>query len=272
MKFLAKIWRFFRTPSTGDSPQAANPIFQALVAAHERLMANDTAGAEKLSQQALKDAQAGPDRGLIEYALELLSFVWMTDETNQKGIEFFSEFLRFHPDDATALHSRGIHLWYSGRPDEAIADYNRSLHLKPDNIFALMGRGQILVELGRAQDAIVDLERVLEMINAFPNARDKYWGPTQAYTRNGLGAASAAIGDFSRAFNEFGLSVDLQPDNAWVYFNRAQAHDKNRDYPKALLDYKKSLVSAEPKLPAYKRHLAEGRLKDLRVQGFGEEA
>jgi tetratricopeptide (TPR) repeat protein len=134
-----------------------------------------------------------------------------------------------------------------------------------------MGRGQILVELGRAQDAIADLEKVLEMINAFPNARGKHWAPTQAYTRNGLGAALAAMGDFGRAFDEFCLSVDLQPDNAWVYFNRAQAHDKNRDYPKALFDYEKSLVTAEPKLPAYKRQLAESRVKDLSPLGFGEE-
>jgi tetratricopeptide (TPR) repeat protein len=148
-------------------------------------MANDMDGAENLARQALKNAQAD-DRGLIEYALELLNYLWLTNEENQKGIEFFSEFLERHSDDATAFHCRGIHLWYSGHPEEAIADYNRSLELKPDNTFVLMGRGQILVELGRGQDAIRDLEKVLQLINTFPNARDKYWAPTQAYTRNGL--------------------------------------------------------------------------------------
>ena len=234
-------------------------------------MANDTAGTEDLARQALKAAQPGSDRGLIEYALELLNYLWLTNEADQKGIEFFSEFLECHPDDATAFHCRGIHLWYSGRPKEAIVDYNRSLELKPDNTFVLMGRGQILVELAQVQDAIRDLEKALQLINTFPNARDKYWAPTQAYTRNGLGAASAALGDFGRAFDEFALSVDLQPNNAWVYFNRAQAHDKNHHHPKALLDYKKSLVCAEPKLPAYKRNIAESRVKELSALGFGEE-
>jgi len=234
-------------------------------------MANDTAGTENLARQALKDAQLGSDRGLVEYALELLNYLWLTSEENQKGTQFFSEFLERHPDDATAFHCRGIHLWYSGRPEEAFADYNRSLELKPDNTFALMGRGQILVELGQGQDAIRDLERVLHLINTFPNARDKYWAPTQAYTRNGLGAASAAIGDFGRAFDEFALSADLQPNNAWVYFNRAQAHDKRHDYLKAFTDYKKSLVSTEPKLPVYKRDLADNRVKELIALGFGGE-
>jgi tetratricopeptide (TPR) repeat protein len=231
-------------------------------------MANDMDGTENLARQALKNAQADSDRGLIEYALELLNYLWLTSEENQKGIEFFSEFLERHSDDATAFHCRGIHLWYSGHPEEAIADYNRSLELKPDNAFVLVGRGQILVELDRGQDAIRDLEKVLQLANTFPNARNKYWAPTQAYTRNGLGAASAAIGDFARAFDEFALSVDLQPNNAWVYFNRAQAHDKRNDYLKAVADYTKSLVSEEPKLPAYKRNLAESRVKELGALGF----
>lgn len=231
-------------------------------------MANDIDGTEDLARQALKNAQADSDRGLIEYALELLNYLWLINEADQKGIQFFSEFLARHPDDATAFHCRGIHLWYSGHPEDAIVDYNRSLELRPDNTFTLMGRGQILVELGRGPDAIRDLEKALQLINTFPNARDKYWAPTQAYTRNGLGAASAAIGDFGRAFNEFALSVDLQPNNAWVYFNRAQAHDKRNDYLKALADYKKSLVSEEPKLPAYKRRLAESRVKELAAIRF----
>jgi tetratricopeptide (TPR) repeat protein len=146
-------------------------------------MANDMDGTENLARQALKNAQADSDRGLIEYALELLNYLWLTNEVNQKGIEFFSEFLERHTDDATAFHCRGIHLWYSGHPEEAIADYNRS-------------------------------------------------------------------------------------NNAGVYFNRAQAHDKRNDYLKAVADYKKSLVSEEPKLPAYKRNLAESRVKELGALGF----
>ena len=269
MNFLAKIRQFFCAPAANDSPGTSNPTYQNLVAAHERLMVNDIDGTESLARQALKDAQPGSDRDLIEYALELLHYLWATNEAHQKGIDFLSEFLRLHPNDAIAFHFRGIHRWYSGRPEEAIADYNRSLEVRPDNTFALMGRGQVLVELGRGQDAIRDLERVLQLINTLPNARDKNWAPTQAYTRNGLGAASAAIGDFCRAFDEFDLSIDLQPNNAWVYFNRAQAHDKNHDYLDAVADYKKSLVLTEPKLPSYKRNFAESRVKELIGLGFG---
>lgn len=51
-------------------------------------------------------------------------------------------------------------------------------------------------------------------------------------------------------------------------FHRAQAHGKRNDYRKAVRDYKKSLVSEEPKLPAYKRNLAESRVKELGALGF----
>jgi len=263
VNFFAEIRHFFRTRSTGDPPGASNPIYKALVIAHERFMAHDTDGAENLARQALKDADADSSRHSVEYALGLLNYVWVANETHQKGIAFFSEFLESHPDDATALHCRGIHLWYSGHPEEAIGDYNRSLDLVLDNTFARMGRGQILVELGRPQEAIRDLESVLQSINALPNARDKNLAETQAYTRNGLGAALAASGNFRGAFEEFARSIDLQPKNAWVYFNRALAYEKNQDCLSALADYQKALVSDAPKLPAYKREIADARVKEL---------
>jgi len=81
-----------------------------------------------------------------------------------------------------------------------------------------------------------------------------------------------AIGDFARAFDEFALSVDLQPNNAWVYFNRAQAHEKKRDYSNAFSDYKKALATTKPKLPAYKRKFAESRVQELSALGFGGKA
>jgi tetratricopeptide (TPR) repeat protein len=125
-----------------------------------------------------------------------------------------------------------------------------------------MERGQVLVEVGQPQKALTDLKTVLEQINSVPNARDAAWPAMQAYTCSGLGPAFAALGDYSKAFDEYQKSIDLQPDNAWVYFNRAHVYEKLGEHSKALTDFERSLSKSRPKLPAYKRAIAERRVQE----------
>jgi tetratricopeptide (TPR) repeat protein len=144
---------------------------------------------------------------------------------------FNSEFLQRHPSEIFAYYLRAVRFWY-----------NR--------------------QLGRPQIAVGDRTEVLEIINKIPNARELNWSAMHAYTRNGLGAALAALGDCSKSSEEFGKSADLQPENAWVYFNRAHLHEKLSDNAKALTDYQVSLSKSKPKLPAYKRAIAEKQVQE----------
>ncbi|HEY2456070.1 MAG TPA: hypothetical protein VGI13_02115 [Candidatus Acidoferrum sp.] len=262
MNFINSVRRFFRAPAP-EQPQPASKIQLLLTDAYDRFTSDDSAEAERLACLALTDSSHSSYPSLVEYALGLLGYLWMDEENYEKPISFLSNFIQTHLDNATALEMRARLLWYSGRQNEALADYDRVIELVPSDLSARVARGQVLVELSQPQMAIEDLEFALELNNAVPNARDKSWSVTQAYTRNGLGAASSALGEYSKAFEQFSLSIDLQPENAWVYYNRARAREKTGDFLAALSDYRKALTNSQPKLPEYKRKDAEAQIKQL---------
>jgi len=75
MNLFEKVKQFFRVPSSPDSPRSANPIYVKLLDAHASLMANNLEEAEIFALQGLKESQGKADRGLEEYALELLNYL-----------------------------------------------------------------------------------------------------------------------------------------------------------------------------------------------------
>jgi tetratricopeptide (TPR) repeat protein len=62
---------------------------------------------------------------------------------------------------------------------------------------------------------------------------------------------------------EFGASVKLSPENAWVYYNRAQVFDQAADREKAAADYQKALIMKNPLLNPIRKNHAEARLREL---------
>ena len=108
-----------------------------------------------------------------------------------------------------------------------------------------------------------DLNRALEMLNAVPNAREQNWSEAQAYARNGLGIARSMLGDFSSAFREFYLSIDLQPENGWVYFSRAQARERMARQSSSARQLQKVAFMYEAETAPFKRHFAETKIRKL---------
>jgi len=86
---------------------------------------------------------------------------------------------------------------------------------------------------------------------------------SRAYILNGRGAALAGLGEFDRALLEFERSIALSPENAWVYFNRAEAYDRRGDQEKAVADFRRAIAEGNPRLSRSKMEFAEARLREL---------
>ena len=203
------------------------------------------------------------DQPLTDYALSLLDNIWMKTEEYDKAIEVYSEYIGAHPGSGFAIHLLAIHFWYSSRYQQALEDYNRVLELAPNDPLILLGRGQVYVEMGQPFEAASDMEKSVSLLNQNPDNREPFWRDAQAYAHNGLGAALALVGDIPRAFQEFELSITLQPENGWVYFNRAKTMEKIGETSNALVDYKKSLACENPKLTPIKRAYAASKIGQL---------
>ena len=219
--------------------------------------------AEKSALEAMAMTTEDSEQSLTDYGLILLDSIWMKGESYGRAIEFYTDFIRSHPNEPLAFQYRADHYWYDAQPEQALKDCSRALEFNPEDPGNLLGRGQVFVELGKPNEAIVDLQEALTILHK--DTQDPSSNPSEsiAYTRNGLGAASALLGDFSGALREFGLSIALQPENGWVYFNRAKALEQMGETSKALADYKKSLACENPKLTPHKRAYAESRIGQL---------
>jgi len=86
-----------------------------------------------------------------------------------------------------------------------------------------------------------------------------------AYAHSGLGLAYAGLGNYELALSEFQKSITLEPENAWVYFNRAVSYELMGKQDEALSDYATSLKKQHPPLNPHKRERAEAKRKTLRA-------
>jgi tetratricopeptide (TPR) repeat protein len=78
---------------------------------------------------------------------------------------------------------------------------------------------------------------------------------------NGIATARDGLGEYERASQEFEKSRTLGPDNAWVYFNQAEAYRGRGDRLNAAEKYRIALSKKEPKLTALKRTRAKKMLE-----------
>jgi tetratricopeptide (TPR) repeat protein len=222
--------------------------------------AETTSKPEGYSLRALQHENKIENPALLEWILISLATTWEETEEYQEWTTFFSDFISRNPNHALALCLRAESLWYDGRPHEAIADYARVLELKPNHALALSGRGQVLMECGQFGRALEDLDSALNSIEAVGGADANWKVQLEAYIRNGRAATYAGLGEFARALEEFEKAISLCPENAWVYFNRAEAYRKQGDQVNAAQNYRLALAKKQPKLTSLKRAHAQRML------------
>jgi tetratricopeptide (TPR) repeat protein len=235
--------------------------------AHLQLEDYDKARAPLLQVLLSRDSIREPET--IDYALMSLGSTWLLTGQYADGISFFSEYLSRYPEDSAAYRERASALWYAGRFEGAIGDYSRALELKPTDILSLSGRGQVLAESGEYARAMVDLDLALSSLKntSMPNASWAEWyKQIEAFVHSGKGLALAGLGEKGPAFDEFEVSINLSPENAWVFHNRAQVYDLAGDRKKACTDYQMALAKKKPLLSPIRAKQAQARFRELSNQ------
>lgn len=238
-------------------------FYRSIEAAIALLQRGDYGEARKVLLGTLEHRRMIQDPKVLEWILRWLSLTWEQTEEYQEWTDFFSEFIVRHPDHSIAHHLRAESHWYQGRLQDALHDYSRALELDPSDFSALLGRGQVFVEDGRFESAVKDLGASLGVFDSIPGA-DAIWKKQfEAYARNGLGAAYAGLEQFGLSSEQFKKSIELCPDNAWVYFNRAEVFRNRGERTNAIEDYLLALSKKDPKLTASKRLHAKRMLEQL---------
>jgi tetratricopeptide (TPR) repeat protein len=264
MKFPKAFTKKLSRPGT-EADSTAN-VYQLIHEAHDHLLSERYDRARAPLLRAVEFRGQLRDAAAIEYILASLDATWLFTERYQDAISFFSEYISRYPDDSAAYGGRAAALWYMGQLEEAVRDYSHALELKSNDILSLSGRGQVLAELGENGRAIEDLNLALQTLTtvSVPNSSwAKWYQEAEAFVRNGKGFALAGLGETAHAMNEFETSIGLSPENAWVFYNRAQVNDRAGSRESAVADYEKALSKKSPALNPLRREHAQTRLRDL---------
>jgi len=247
-------WEFLKRQfQRGNNKEDAKTVTRLVNLAFSLLQGGNYVEAQGLLLKTVEYKSEMQNPVLLDWILTSLSKTWEETEDYQKWTEFFSAFIAQNPNHAVAYHLRAQSHWYGGSLSDAIADYSRALELNPKDVSAHLGRGQVFMECHDFSRALEDLDAALGSMDSVAGADAAWKAEFEAFARNGRAATYSGLGDFARAFEEFGKSVDLCPENAWVYYNLAEAYQNNGDRKNAVENYKLALVKNKPKLTLRKR-------------------
>lgn len=251
---------FNRLRGTANAHVGVHPL---LAAANEHLQRRDLDQGRRMLLEAVNHPEISGHRPYLSYVLRALSITWLWQDRYQEALDFFSEFIRLNPSDPDAYCGRADALWYVGQHFHAIADYSRALELDPNEIRALSARGQVFAECGEHERAVHDLDQALQELSHNSHLDGKWRAEMEAYAQSGKGLALAHLGDYARATEEFEASIARSPENAWVYYNRAQMNEHQGNREEAILNYRRALELNNPALSLPKRENTKARLRDL---------
>lgn len=186
----------------------------------------DTAAAEHNYQEALKDANK---------AIQL----------NPKSYSSYSCRGKVHQHIGESKVIQGNIIEARKLYNAAISDCTKSIRLSPKPAAAYNGRGWVKYLLGKLETeqgyaaraqrhyraAIVDSDEAICL------DRDSYNSYAFYHTR---GAAKAALGDYSKAVEDFSQAIQIKPTHALSYRDRAKAKEALGQKDAAKVDYKRA--------------------------------
>ena len=132
------------------------------------------------------------------------------------AIKDYSEVIRIFPNDINSYYYRGLAKAAQGEYKGAIDDYDEAIRRSPSSRYIYRSRGWAKYELKQYKAAIDDYNKVIH----------KY-GDRKSYYKRGLAnfelkEYELAIYDYDKAIS-LSNPLDMDPDDAYVYYQRALA-------------------------------------------------
>lgn len=127
---------------------------------------------------------------------------------------------------------------------------------------AYSGRGQVYAEMGEFELALPDMQRAVEL------ARDSDRG-CLPYSLSGLGKSLTGLGRLDEAESAFRKSLSLEPENAWLQFNRGLLFIAKNEPQHARICFELSLQLTKPALSPRKKAKAQGFVDRMKLEEHG---
>ena len=175
----------------------------------------------------------------------------------EQVIEKAEAALQIDGNSVDGLMIRAGGKWYLEHWVEAGDDFSQVLERDSDRLAACSGRGQVRVELGEYEEAIHDLDRAIELATHDEEQEESF----VAYALNGRALAKAGLERWDDALEDFDLSIQKCPENAWVQYNLGRMYELRGDRRSAVICFQMALVLGQPRLSPRQRERAQAYLE-----------
>ena len=205
----------------------------------------DQKGEHDRSQEDLEAAtRNSPEHAQAIEISQLLMKAYLAhkNEHFEAAIRASSDVITIDPANYTAYRCRAGSYWYSDCFVEALQDYSHLIDIQEEaDAASFNGRGQVYAELGEYELALKDLEKAVNIARKNNDAG-------LPYSLSGLGKTLTGLARYDEAEAAFRESLSLQPDNAWLHFNRGLLYLSKEDHHSACFCFELSLRLDNPRL------------------------
>jgi protein O-mannosyl-transferase len=181
-------------------------------------------------------------------AVALLAWLtWQQSALYADGITLYRATLETNPAAWFAQNNLGLELLAAGRPQEAIAHFERAVQLKPDYAEAHYNLGRTWLQTGQLTQAIDEYQKALRL------------KPYSEYHHE-LGRALLRAGRFSEAIANFQQALQLMPDSAEAESNLGSAL-LEAGRPQDAIDHYERAIGLRPEFAAAHADLGRALLQ-----------
>jgi tetratricopeptide (TPR) repeat protein len=131
---------------------------------------------------------------------------------------------------STFYNNRGLLYYNQGKPELALADWNKAIALNPNLAPTYSNRGNLYSNQGKPELAIADYNKAISLN---PNYADAYNNRGNLYSNQGK--LDLALADYNKA-------ISLNPNIALAYYNRGVLYDNQGKPELAIADYNKEIA------------------------------
>jgi tetratricopeptide (TPR) repeat protein len=203
--------------------------------------------------------ERGEDRRLT---LQAMAEVHLLKRDFTVALELYDTLLREVPDSPKVWNERGVVLHQAGRPDEALASYQKAVDIDPKYALAWNNRGVLQAHRADTEGAIesfrtalqqgtfaaarLNLALLLYQLRRFQLALEAYrqvlqHEPASAAAWNGIGLVLVELKRYPDARNAFVRAVETDPEHAGAHYNLSFTLSNLGDFDGALRATKRAL-------------------------------
>ncbi|MCU0240162.1 MAG: tetratricopeptide repeat protein [Pyrinomonadaceae bacterium] len=186
---------------------------------------------------------------------------------NEAAIESYTKAIQLDSENEIAYYNRGNIYYDKKQFDQAIADYTKTIEINPNFVNAYNNRGLIYYHQKNQKDlALADFNSAFKLneknssinysLGVYYNDKGKDYGDfstARSFLENAvrvnpsgwgylqLGFSYNRLGEYDKSLPTLNKAVEMLPNNADAYFQRAIANRNTGNYDKAIADYTKSI-------------------------------